>query len=161
MDETEMNLEDGNSDISEENKWQQSLLTCRGVWPYLQTPREKMGMGHRAHQRNPPRSFSSVQFISVAQSCPTLCNPMDCSTPGLPVHHQLPEFTQTHVHESVLPSSHLSLCRPFLLLPPIPPSIRVFSNESTLHIGSWSQLEIGYGMEIGKHYTLGFSFLLK
>ena len=40
----------------------------------------------------------STQFSSVAQSCPTLCNPMDCSTPGLPVHHQLPEFTQTHVH---------------------------------------------------------------
>ena len=40
----------------------------------------------------------SVQFSSVAQSCPTLCNPMDCSTPGLPVHRQLPEFTQTHVH---------------------------------------------------------------
>ena len=42
--------------------------------------------------------ISSVQFNSVAQSCPTLCDPMDCSTPGLPVHHQLPEFTQTHVH---------------------------------------------------------------
>ena len=42
--------------------------------------------------------FSSVQFSSVAQSCRTLCNPMDCSMPGLPVHHQLPEFTQTHVH---------------------------------------------------------------
>ena len=41
---------------------------------------------------------SSVQLSSVAQSCPTLCNAMDCSTPGLPVHHQLPEFTQTHVH---------------------------------------------------------------
>ena len=41
---------------------------------------------------------ASVQFSSVAQSCPTLCDPMDCSTPGLPVHHQLPEFTQTHVH---------------------------------------------------------------
>ena len=40
----------------------------------------------------------SVQFSSVAQSCPTLCDPMNCSTPGLPVHHQLPEFTQTHVH---------------------------------------------------------------
>ena len=39
-----------------------------------------------------------VQFSSVAQSCPTLCDPMVCSTPGLPVHHQLPEFTQTHVH---------------------------------------------------------------
>ena len=42
--------------------------------------------------------ISSVQFISVAQSCPTLCDPMNHSTPGLPVHHQLPEFTQTHVH---------------------------------------------------------------
>ena len=40
----------------------------------------------------------SVQFSSVAQACPTLCDPMDCSTPGLPVHHQLPEFTQSHVH---------------------------------------------------------------
>ena len=42
--------------------------------------------------------FSSVHFSSVAQSCPTLCDPMDCSIPGLPVHHQLPKFTQTHVH---------------------------------------------------------------
>ena len=43
--------------------------------------------------------FSSVQFSSVAQWCPTLCNPMNHSTPGLPVHHQLPEFTQTYVHQ--------------------------------------------------------------
>ena len=42
--------------------------------------------------------FSSVQFSSVTQLCPTLCDSMNCSTPGLPVHHQLPEFTQTHVH---------------------------------------------------------------
>ena len=54
---------------------------------------------------------------------------MNHSMPGLPVHHQLPEFTQTR--ESVMPSSHLILCHPLLLLPPIPPSIRVFSNEST------------------------------
>ena len=59
---------------------------------------------------------------------------MNCSTPGLPVHHQLPEFTQLMFIESVMPSSHLILCRPLLLLPPIPPSIRVFSNESTLHM---------------------------
>ena len=59
---------------------------------------------------------------------------MNCSTPCLPVHHQLPEFTQTHVIKSVMPSSHLILCRPLFLLPPIPPSIRVFSNESTLHM---------------------------
>ena len=57
---------------------------------------------------------------------------MNRSTPGLPVHHHLPEFTQTHVRESVMPSSHLILCRPLFLLPPIPPSIKVFSNESSL-----------------------------
>ena len=77
----------------------------------------------------------SVQLSSVTQSCPTLCDPMNCSTPGLPVHHQLPEFTQTRMSiESVMPSSHLILWRPLLLLPPIPPSIRVFSNESTLRM---------------------------
>ena len=51
------------------------------------------------------------QFGSVAQSCPTLCDPMNCSTPGLPVHHQLPEFTQTHVHrvgDAIQPSHPLS-----------------------------------------------------
>ena len=73
-----------------------------------------------------------LQFSSVTQSCPTLCDPINRSTPGLPVHHQLPEFTQTHVHRVSMPSSLLILCRPLLLLPPIPPSIRVFSNESTL-----------------------------
>ena len=73
-------------------------------------------------------------FSSVTQYCPTLCDSMNCSTPGLPVHHQLLEFTQTHVHQSVMPSTNLILCHPLLLLPPIPPSIRVFSSESTLHM---------------------------
>ena len=59
---------------------------------------------------------------------------MNHSMPGLPVHHQLPQFTQLTSIESVMPSSHLILCRPLLLLPPIPPSIRVFSNESTLRM---------------------------
>ena len=71
---------------------------------------------------------------SVAKSCPTLCNPMDCSMPGFPVHHQLPELTQTHVHWVNDASIHLILCRPLLLLPPIFPSMRVFSNESVLPI---------------------------
>ena len=75
-----------------------------------------------------------VQFSSVAQPYPTLCDPMNRSTPSPPVHHQLPEFTQTHSIESVMPSGHLILCHPLLLLPPIPPSIRVFSNESTLRM---------------------------
>ena len=79
----------------------------------------------------PPRK---AQLSSVAQSCPTLCDPMNYSSPGLPVHHQLPDFTQTHVHRVSDPSSHLILCRPLLRLPLIPPSIRVFSNESTLRM---------------------------
>jgi len=74
------------------------------------------------------------QFSSVAQSCPTLCDPMNRSMPGLPVHHQLPESTQTMSIELVMPSNHLILCRPLLLLPSIFPSIRVFSNESPLLI---------------------------
>ena len=67
--------------------------------------------------------FSLVQFISVAQSCLTLCNSMDCSTPGLPVHHQLLQLAQTHVHQ--VSDAILSL---------IFPSIRVFSNEAVLRI---------------------------
>ena len=69
---------------------------------------------------------------SVAQSCPSLCDPMNRSTPGLPVHHQLLESSQTH--RSVMPSNHLIFCRPLLLLPSIFPSIQVFSNELALHI---------------------------
>ena len=77
---------------------------------------------------------STVQFSSVTQSCPTLCDPMDCSMPGFPVHHHLPEFTQTHVHwvyDSIQPS-HLHC--PLLLLPSIFSKIRIFSNESALCI---------------------------
>ena len=76
----------------------------------------------------------NIQFSSVTQLCPTLCDPMNCSTPGLPVHYQLLEFTQTHVHrvsDAIWPSHPLSSP---LLLPPIPPNIRVFSNESPLRM---------------------------
>ena len=75
-----------------------------------------------------------IQFSSVAQSCPTLCEPMNRSMPGLSVHHQLPEVTQTHVHQvsdAIQPSYPPSS---LLLLSPIPPTIRVFSNESTLRV---------------------------
>ena len=73
------------------------------------------------------------QFSSVTQSCPTLCDPMDHSTPGLPVHHQLPESTQTHLHwvsDAIQPSRPLSSTSPAFKFP----SIRVFSNESVLHM---------------------------
>ena len=79
--------------------------------------------------------LKSIEDISsVTQSCPTHWDPMDCSTPGLPVHHQLLEFTQTHVHwigDAIQPSHLLSSPSP---MPPIPPSIRVLSNESAIRI---------------------------
>ena len=74
----------------------------------------------------------SVQFSSVSRSCTTLCDPVNHSTPGLPVHHKLPESAQAHVHQvsdAIQPSHPLSSPSPPA---PIPPSIRVFSNESTL-----------------------------
>ena len=75
-----------------------------------------------------------VLFSSVTQSCPTLCDPMDCSMPGLPVHHHSQNLLKLMSIESVMPSNHLILGRPLLLLPSIFPSIRVFSNESALPI---------------------------
>ena len=73
------------------------------------------------------------QFSSVTQSCLTLCDPMNRSMPGLPVHHQLPEFTQTMSIVSVMPSNHLILVIPFSSCPQSSPS-SVSSNESVLHI---------------------------
>ena len=90
----------------------------------LKTERSKQ------HHYRPPRCCC----CSVAQACPTLCDPLDCSTPGLPVHHQLPELTQTHVHwvgDAIQPSHPLSSPSPPAFNPS---SIRVFSNESVLCI---------------------------
>ena len=79
--------------------------------------------------------FIVITFCcSVAQLCPTLCNPMDCSMPGFPVLHHPPELAQTQVVELVMPSNHLILCHPLLLLPSVFSSIRVFSNELALCI---------------------------
>ena len=74
-----------------------------------------------------------VCFCSIPQSYLSLCDPMNRSMPGLPVHHQLPEFTQTHVHQ-VGDAIHFIFCHPLLLLPSLFPNIRVFSNDSVLHI---------------------------
>ena len=74
------------------------------------------------------------QFSSVAQLFLTLCDLMDCSTPGFPVHHQLLELAQLMSIKLVMPSNHLIFCCPLLLLPSIFPSITASSNESTLRI---------------------------
>ena len=63
------------------------------------------------------RFMGCLQFSSVAQSCLTVCDPVDCSMPGFPVHHQLPELAETHVHHLVMPSNHLIPCHPILFLP--------------------------------------------
>ena len=82
---------------------------------------------HRGKRK--PREQKTLQFSSVAQSCPALCDPMDCNTPGLPVHHQLPELTQTHVHkvgDAIQPSNPLSS--------PSPPA---FSLSQHQHLFQW------------------------
>ena len=88
-------------------------------------------MTHSVHSRT---ITSSVQFSSVTQLGLTLCDPMDSSTPDLPVHHQLLELVQLMSIESVMPSNHLILCRPLILLPSIFPNTRVFFNKSALCI---------------------------
>jgi len=112
-----------------------SLILGSLIIFYLHLPHEN------SHSRLPSFYLSSydntvsfVQFSSVAQSCPTLCDLMNRSSPGLPVYHQLLQSTQIMSIESVTPSNHLILCRPLLLLHSIFPSIRVFSSESLLRI---------------------------
>ena len=82
--------------------------------------------------RKDSREKNVTQFSSVARSCPTLCDPMDCSTPGLPVHHQLPEFTQTHVHragDAIQPSHPLSF--------PSPPAFNLSQHQESVLCIRW------------------------
>ena len=102
--------------------------------------------------------FSSVQFSSVTQWCLTFCNPMNCSMPGSPAHHQLLELAQTHVHhvgDIIQPSHSLST---LLLLPSIFPSIRVFSNESVLHIRCPKNWSFSFSISHSKEYSGLISF---
>ena len=87
--------------------------------------------------------YVTVQFSSVTQSCPTLCDPMDCSTPGFPVHHQLPELTQTRVHhngvsDAIQPSHHLSS--------PSPPAFNLFQRQGLF---AMSQFFASGGQSVG------------
>ena len=93
----------------------------------------------------------SVQFGSVTQSCLSLCYPMDCRTPGFPVHYQLPEFTQTHVHwvgDAIQPSHPLSSSSPSIF-----PSIKVFSNKSVLCIRWLKCWSFGFSISPSNEYS--------
>ena len=95
--------------------------------------------------------FVSVQFSSVTQSCPTLCNPMNPSTPGMSITNSRSSPTLTST-ESVMPSSHFILCRPLLLQSPIPPSIRVFSNESALRMRWPKYWSFSFSISLSKEH---------
>ena len=98
------------------------------------------------------------QFSSVAQSCLTLYNLMGCSMPGFPVHHKLPDLATTHVHRvsDVIQPSHPLLS--ILLLPSIFLSIRVFSNESVLHIRWPKQWSLSFSISPSNEYSGLISF---
>ena len=116
-----------------------TVRVVRGEWssPFSEAKAQKARKGNQGPHPSVRiffRDHFSVQFSSVAQSCLILFDPMDCSKPGFPVHHQLPGLTQTHVHrvsDAIQPSHPLSSPSP---PPSIFPSIRVFSNESVLRI---------------------------
>ena len=101
---------------------------------------------------------SSVQFSSVAQSCPTLCNPMNNSKPGFPALTNSQSLLKLMSIVSVMPSNHLILCRPLLLQPSILPSIRVFSNESALLIRWPKYWSFSYSISPSSEYSGLISF---
>ena len=107
------------------------------------------------NHRNWKATISSVQLLSHVW----LCDPMDCSTPGLPIHHQLPEsLLKLMSIESVMPSNYLILCRPLLLPPSIFSSIRVFSNESVLHIRWSNYWSFSFSISPSSEYSRLISF---
>ena len=99
------------------------------------------------------RGFSSVQLLSGVW----LCDPMDCSMPGFPVHDELPELVQTHVHQ-VGDANHLILCHPLLLLPSVFPGIKVFSSESAVHIRWPKYWSFSFSISPSKEYSELISF---
>ena len=123
----------------------QPQLECGCIWPtYHPAAGYCFGMTTqalllRAEHRSPCAAGGGICCCSAAKLCLTLCDSMDCSTPGSSVLHYLLKFCSKFMcMESVMLSNHLILSRPLLLLPSIFPSIRVFSNESALHI-RWSK----------------------
>ena len=99
-------------------------------------------------------------LCSFFQSCLTLFDPMECSTPGFPVLHNLLEFAQTQVHwmASLMPYNHLIFCRPLLLLPSVFPKIRVLSSESALHVRWPNYWSFSFSIRTSNEYSGLISF---
>ena len=105
------------------NVWVENSLFPPSQAPACQQWCFRVQISHRIKSYQHQEGDAKWFFSSVTQSCPTLCDPMDCSTPGFPVHQQHTELAQLMSIESVMPSNHLILCCPFLLLPSVFPSI--------------------------------------
>ena len=119
---------------------------------------EGRGSGKEIKEQEPQNLVVKSCFCSVAQLCLTLCHPVDCSTPGFPVRHHLPELLRLRSIESVMPSNHLILCHPLLLLPSIFPSIRVFSNEPVLCIRWPKYWSFSFSISPSNEYSWLISF---
>ena len=100
----------------------------------------------------------NILFVVQSLSQVRLCDPVDCSVPGFPVPHHLLEFAQTHVHELVMPPNHLFFCCSILLLPSFLPSIRVFSNDLTLHIRGPKYWSLSFSISPSNEYSGLISF---
>ena len=115
-------------------------------------------IGEHAALCSTVENVGEVCCCSVAKSCATLFNPMNCSTPGFPVHHQLPELAQTMSIESLMPSNHSILCCPLLFMPSIFPSIKVFSSEWALCIRWPKYWSFSFSISPSNEYSELISF---
>ena len=122
---------------------------------YLKTP---WVLIYFTYVENHCSNITNCSCCSVTQSCPTLCDPMDCSTPGFPVLHYLLEFAKTHVHELVMPSNHLILWHLLLFLPSIFSNLRVFSNDSALPIRCPKYWSFSFSISPSNEYSGLISF---
>ena len=108
----------------------------------------------------PRVSYLAVLGMKWVQSCPTLCDPIDCSMPGLPVHHNSQSLLKRMSIASVMPSNYLILFHSLLLLPSIFPSIRVFSNQSVLHIRWPKYWSFSFSISPSNEYAGMISFMM-
>ena len=126
-------------------------LDGSGIWGKMNTC---ICMAESLHGSPETITTLLIGYISsVAQLCLILYNPMDWSTPGFPVHHQLTELAPTHVHWIGDPSNHLILCRPLLLLPLIFPSFKGFSNETVLRVRWWKYWSFSLNISPSNKYS--------